>query len=149
MILNVIFFAQHVWSHIFHCSNVQRFTFSLFALFITCDCLISYSNDCLCSIHYSQFHINKFLLGLQQPSPGWTFNVAATTRFFTYKKPRKLKAIRKTDSEKFSRVRLIIFANGLTNPKTGSWFLQILVLEFYWSWCWKRSFKKLFCRKMW
>ena len=65
LILNLIFFVQHVWSHIFHCSNVQRFVFSLFALVITFDCLISNSNDCLSSIHYSQFHVNKFLLDLQ------------------------------------------------------------------------------------
>ena len=34
---------------------------------------------------------------------------------------------RKTYSKKFSRVRLIIFANDLTDFKTGSWFLQMLI----------------------
>ena len=65
LILNVIFFVQHVWSHIFYCSNVQRFVFSLFPLVITFNCLISSSNDCLCSIHCSQFHINKILIDLK------------------------------------------------------------------------------------
>ena len=43
---------------------------------------------------------------------------------------------RKTGSEKFSRVRLIIFANGLTDFKTGSWFLQILIFM------WEAKFQK-------
>ena len=73
LILIVIFFAQHVWSHIFHCSNVQWFVFSLFELVIIFDCLISNSNvwlfvfDLLFTVSYEQILAN-LTVNLSKPN---------------------------------------------------------------------------------
>ena len=118
----VISFFQHEWYHIFYCSSVQWSVFSLFELVIIFDCLISYSNvrlfvfDSLLTVSFKQISARP-TVNLLKPNS----LLQLLRSDFSPTKTQKNKG-NSQHSQKFSRIRVIIPVNSLTDFETGFWF---------------------------